>query len=229
MSTICIIPARGGSKRIPHKNIRLFRGKPIIGWSIEAAKATDRFDHIIVSTDDDRIAEVAKKFGASVPFLRPAHLSDDFTGTTAVVNHAIAELSNRGLLIHSVCCLYSTAPFVRAVDLEAGYLKWLQLQPSRPVFTATSYPSAVQRAFILDLDGCAQMLDPDSYYTRSQDLPVSYHDAGQFYWGSPSQWLTNPEFSNGCVPLTLPRWRVQDIDTEEDWHCAELLHQLLDR
>ena len=228
MSTLCIIPARGGSKRIPRKNVRIFRGKPMNAWSIKAALASGCFDQVVVSTDDEKIAEVAREYGASVPFLRPDALADDFVGTTDVVIHAIKELSSEEGDPSLVCCLYATAPFVRPEDLRTGRSLWLAQEPSRPVFTATTYPFSVQRAFVLNANGGAEMLQPNCYEMRSQDLREAYHDAGQFYWADRAQWLERPQFSRGSVPLILPRWRVQDVDTAEDWRQAELLHQLLD-
>jgi len=227
MATLCIIPARGGSKRIPRKNVRPFRGLPMIAWSIQAALASGCFDQVVVSTEDHEIAALAREFGASVPFLRPAALADDFVGTTDVVVHTIEELTSGDGGPSLVCCLYATAPFVRPEDLRSGHALWLAQQPSRPVFTATTYPFPVQRAFVMNADGGAEMLQPDCYQMRSQDLPEAYHDAGQFYWADRTQWLGRPRFSRGAVPLILPRWRVQDVDTEEDWRQAELLHQLL--
>jgi pseudaminic acid cytidylyltransferase len=227
-STFCVIPARGGSKRIPRKNIRHFRGQPMIAWSIQAALGTGRFDRVLVSTDDPEIAAVAQGYGASVPFLRPTALADDFVGTTDVVVHAIEQLLCDGESPSLVCCLYATAPFVRPQDLEAGYELWLKHASMRPVFSAATYAFPVQRAFVISDDGAAEMLRPELYHARSQDLPEAYHDAGQFYWADVQQWRARPQFSRGCVPLILPRWRVQDVDTEEDWRQAELLHQLLD-
>jgi pseudaminic acid cytidylyltransferase len=228
MARLCVIPARGASKRIPRKNIRLFRGQPMIAWSIQAALASGCFDEIIVSTDDSEIAAVAQECGASVPFLRPATLADDFVGTTDVVIHAIEQLICQGVRPSLVCCLYATAPFVRPEDLRSGYALWLAQEPSHPVFTAATYPFPIQRGFVISDDGVAEMLQPACYHMRSQDLPEAYHDAGQFYWANRIQWLARPQFALGSVPLILPRWRVQDIDTEEDWRHAELLHQLLD-
>jgi pseudaminic acid cytidylyltransferase len=181
----------------------------------------------VVSTDDPEIAAVAVDFGASVPFLRPVELSDDFTGTTDVVVHAIQQLTHDAPLPSLVCCLYATAPFVRPDDLAAGFHLWHELNGSRPVFTASTYSSAIQRAFVVNDDNVSEMLQPDLYYVRSQDLPIAYHDAGQFYWADVAQWGERPQFSSGCIPLILPRWRVQDIDTYEDWRHAEMLHQLL--
>jgi pseudaminic acid cytidylyltransferase len=227
-SSFCIIPARGGSKRIPRKNVRPFRGQPMIAWSIKAALASGRFDQVLVSTDDAEIAAVAKGYGALVPFLRPALLADDFVGTTDVIAHVIGQLLLAGDSPSVVCCLYATAPFVRPQDLEAGYERWREYGSRRPVFSAATYPFPVQRAFVISSDGGAEMLQPDCYAVRSQDLPETYHDAGQFYWANVQQWLARPEFSKGCVPYVLSRWRVQDIDTEEDWKQAELLHEILE-
>ena len=228
MVTVCIIPARGGSKRIPRKNIRLFRGQPMIAWSIQAAVTSGCFDQVIVSTDDHEIAAVAEGFGATVPFLRPAELANDFAGTADVVVHAIEQLMPEYGSPLLVCCLYATAPFVRPEDLRSGHALWLAQEQSRPVFTAATYPFPIQRAFVIKDDGVAEMLQPDCYQMRSQDLPECFHDAGQFYWADDAQWMGSPQFSNGTVPLILPRWRVQDVDTEEDWRQAELLHQLID-
>jgi pseudaminic acid cytidylyltransferase len=228
MATLCVIPARGGSKRIPRKNVRPFRGQPMIAWSIQAALTSGCFDQVVVSTDDLEIAAVAREFGASVPFLRPAALADDYVGTTDVVVHAIEELASIDGSPSLVCCLYATAPFVRPEDLRSGHALWLAQEPSMPVFTAATYPFPIQRAFVMNAEGCAEMLQPECYQIRSQDLPEAYHDAGQFYWADRTQWLRRPRFAIGSIPLILPRWRAQDVDTEEDWRHAELLHQLLD-
>ena len=227
MVTICVIPARGGSKRIPRKNVRLFRGQPMIAWSIQAALASGCFEQVVVSTDDPEIIAVAQGFGATVPFLRPAELADDFVGTADVIVHAIEQLAPKYGSPLLVCCLYATAPFVRPQDLRSGHALWLAQKPSRPVFTAATYPFPIQRAFIINANGGAEMLQPDCYQMRSQDLPEAFHDAGQFYWADSTHWIGSPQFSNGAVPLIVPRWRVQDVDSEEDWRQAELLHQLL--
>ena len=200
----------------------------MIAWPIQAALESGCFDHVIVSTDDPKIASVSRQYGASVPFLRPTALADDFVSTTNVVIHAIEEFMSRGARPSLICCLYATAPFVRPEDLRAGRALWLSQESSRPVFTAATYPFPVQRGFVIGADGGAEMLQPDCYEMRSQDLPKVYHDAGQFYWADRIQWMERPQFACGSFPLILPRWRVQDVDTEEDWRQAELLHQLLD-
>ena len=225
---LALIPARGGSKRIPRKNIRFFRGRPMIAWSIEAAQAAGCFDRIMVSTDDEEIAAVATRHGAEVPFFRPAHLADDQATTQAVVLHAVQWCEQEGVPVEAVCCLYATAPFVQPGDLaEAARL--LDLAPPNSfVFTATSFPFPIQRAVRIDGEGRASMFQPEQFNTRSQDLEEAFHDAGQFYWARPAAWATSSNLFDDGRPLLLPRWRVQDIDTEEDWHRAELLHRLLE-
>jgi N-acylneuraminate cytidylyltransferase len=220
---VAIIPARGGSKRIPRKNIRDFCGKPMMGWPIAAAQESALFDHIIISTDDDEIAEVADALGAEVPFRRPAELANDHAGTTEVVAHATEWAMQQGWPIAAVCCLYATAPFVTAEDLRAG-LKLLVGGDWAFSFTATDYGSPIFRAFLKDSNGGVEMLFPEHFAKRSQDLPTAMHDAGQFYWGRPESWLTQERlFDRWSTPLIIPRWRVQDIDTEDDWIRAELM------
>jgi pseudaminic acid cytidylyltransferase len=223
---LCVIPARGGSKRIPRKNVREFCGKPMIAWSIEASRASGCFDQVIVSTDDTEIADVARQWGADVPFMRPGVLADDFAGTMPVVAHTVLWHQAHGQELTAVCCLYATAPFVEPVDIKEG-LELLERAPAdRFVFTATSYASPIQRALRLDLSsGDAHMWEPEQFSKRSQDLEPAYHDAGQFYWGRPQAWLSSGNLFEASKPLLLPRWRAQDIDTSEDWIMAELLYE----
>ena len=224
---IAVIPARGGSKRIPRKNIKLFCGKPMIAWSIAAARASGLFDHIVVSTDDAEIAEVAKVHGAEVPFMRPAALSDDHTGTSPVVAHAIEWYREHGHMPDPVCCIYATAPFVTAADLQRG-LQTLTDTGSDFAFSVTSYAFPIQRAIRLTNEGRVEMLQPEHFNTRSQDLEEAFHDAGQFYWGRAEAWLTGKAiFSTNAAPVMLPRHRVQDIDTPEDWVRAEWMFKAL--
>jgi pseudaminic acid cytidylyltransferase len=223
---VCVIPARGGSKRIPRKNIREFCGKPMLAWSIKAAQASGCFDQIIVSTDDSEIADVAHQWGAQVPFMRPEELADDFVGTTPVVAQAVQWYHDQGKGIMAVCCLYATAPFTEPGDIQRGLKLLEQVAVDRFVFTATSYASPIQRALRLDpASGEVHMWQPEEFKKRSQDLEPAYHDAGQFYWGRPLAWLSNRNLFEASTPLLLPRWRVQDIDTEEDWIRAELMRQ----
>ena len=224
---IAVIPARGGSKRIPRKNIKLFCGKPMIAWSIAAARASGLFDHIVVSTDDAEIAEVAKVHGAEVPFMRPAALSDDHTGTSPVVAHAIEWYREHGHMPDPVCCIYATAPFVTAADLQRG-LQTLTDTGSDFAFSVTSYAFPIQRAIRLTNEGRVEMLQPEHFNTRSQDLEEAFHDAGQFYWGRAEAWLSGKViFGPHTAAVQLPRYRVQDIDIAEDWQRAEYLFRAL--
>jgi pseudaminic acid cytidylyltransferase len=220
---IAVIPARGGSKRIPRKNIKDFCGKPMIVWSIEAAKASALFDHIIVSTDDNEIAELAKKHGAEVPFIRPAELSDDYVGTGDVVKHAAEWVMQNIGNPKYVCTIYATAPFIKSADLIEG-LELLEKNDCQLVFTVTSFPFPIQRAIKITDNSRVEMFQPEHFMTRSQDLEPSYHDAGQFYWSVTDAVLNKvAAFSDASMPLILPRHQVQDIDTLEDWQRAELM------
>lgn len=224
---LAVIPARGGSKRIPRKNIKMFCGKPMIAWSIEAARDSGCFDKIVVSTDDVEISEVARHYGAETPFVRPAQLSDDFTGTIPVIAHATEWYEERGLSPQQVCCIYATAPFVRAQDLIAG-LAILESAASDYAFSVTSYPFPIQRAIRLSEQGRVSMFDAQHFATRSQDLEEAFHDAGQFYWGTAEAWKQGKMiFSPDASAVLLPRHRVQDIDTAEDWLRAELMFKSL--
>jgi N-acylneuraminate cytidylyltransferase len=218
---IAIIPARGGSKRIPCKNIKPFCGKPMIAWPIIAARQSGCFERIIVSTDDSGIAEVARVCGAEVPFIRPVELSDDYTGTIPVIAHAIRWHLQHGKIPEAVCCIYATAPFVTKEDLLQGY-QILENAACDYAFTITSYASPIQRAIRITSAGRVEMFYPEHFNTRSQDLEKAYHDAGQFYWGRVDAWLSGkPIFSQNSAPVILQRHRVQDIDTPEDWERAE--------
>jgi pseudaminic acid cytidylyltransferase len=226
---IAVIPARGGSKRIPRKNIKIFCGKPMIAWSIDVAKATGLFGRIIVSTDDLEIAAVSKSFGAEVPFLRPAELSDDYAGTTEVVAHTIRWAIDQGLDLEAVCCIYATAPFVRAADIMQSW-DTIALEGGACSFPVTDYAAPIFRSFSQLPTGGVEMFFPEHYATRSQDLPCALHDAGQFYWARPSYWLSGADFyGSSARPIVIPRWRVQDIDTQDDWERAEIMQNILTR
>jgi pseudaminic acid cytidylyltransferase len=225
---ICVIPARGGSKRIPRKNIKEFNGKPIIAYSIEKALRSECFGQVIVSTDDEEIANISKKYGATVPFIRPKGISDDYAGTGEVVSHAIEWLLKKDVSIDSVCCIYATAPFVTEKDIKSG-LKLLNRSNADYCFTVTRYPFPVQRAIKITKENRCKMLQPDMFEKRSQDLEDIFHDAGQFYWGKPESWLENRVlFSSQSIPFVLPHYQVQDIDTMDDWRRAEYIMRLLD-
>ncbi len=225
--TLCIIPARGGSKRIPRKNIRPFNGKPMIAHSILAARSAGCFERIIVSTDDDEIAQIAQQYGADVPFVRPAELADDFATTGAVIAHAVGHMRQHGWHGENACCLYATAPFVRAEDLQEG-LRQLSERQADFAFSVTRFPFPIQRALRMNAEHGVSMFAPKNFAVRSQDLEEAWHDAGQFYWGSADAWLQQkPIFNSRSIGIPLPQHRVQDIDTEEDWRRAEYLARLL--
>lgn len=220
---VAVLPARGGSKRIPRKNVRDFCGLPMISWSIKAALASECFDRIVVSTDDLEIAEVSRQAGAEVPFMRPDAISDDFTGTAAVVKHAIEKLNFADNGDCFVCCIYATAPFLDPEDLRRG-LAVIRESAADFALSVTTYAFPIERALCVRSDGLLQMLDVAKAATRSQDLEERFHDAGQFYWGRRSAWLSGlPVLASKCAPVELPRHRVQDIDTSEDWVRAEMM------
>ena len=224
---VAVIPARGGSKRLPRKNIRSFLGRPMIAYSIECARQSGLFDRIIVSTDDDEIARVATSFGAEVPFRRPRELSDDYCGTVEVVAHSVGYLAVNGCNPAEICCLYATAPFLRPEDLVEGH-RLLEGGGWSYVFAATSFAAPVSRGFQKLACGKLEMFFGQHYETRSQDLPEALHDAGQFYWGRPQAWAARkPIFGSDSTVVIVPRWRVQDIDTEEDWERAQLMAKYL--
>jgi pseudaminic acid cytidylyltransferase len=224
---IAVIPARGGSKRIPRKNIRLFLGKPVIAYSIETARNSRLFDRIIVSTDDEEIAAIASEYGAEAPFRRPPGLADDRTTTVAVIRHAVQWANNHIEPVHYACCIYATAPFVQARYLAEGHDRMIAAG-SLYAFTVATFPFPIQRAVRINGQGRIEAFHPEYNNTRAQDLEEAYQDAGQFYWGRASAFLNEePFFSSDAVPVVLPRYLVQDIDTPEDWRRAELMYQSL--
>ncbi|MCQ6262011.1 pseudaminic acid cytidylyltransferase [Alcanivorax sp. MM125-6] len=225
--SVAIIPARGGSKRIPGKNIKPFQGRPMIAWSIRAALESGCFQRVIVSTDDEGIAKVAREWGAETPFMRPPELADDHTGTLPVIAHALQWLAGRGETVETACCLYATAPFVRPEDLRAGRDR-LNRGDVDYAFSVTRYAFPIQRALRITPEGRVGMFQPEHFSTRSQDLEEAWHDAGQFYWGRALAWREQrPLFSEAAAPIELPRHRVQDIDTPEDWERAEWLFKAM--
>jgi pseudaminic acid cytidylyltransferase len=225
---IAVIPARGGSKRIPGKNIKTFCGKPIIAYSIEAAVRSGVIDRVLVSTDDPQIAEVARAHGAETPFVRPANLSDDFTPTVPVISHAIEWVGTNWAPVRKACCLYATAPFIRDEDIRDAYARHEREAVGGYVFTATSFGFPIQRAFAVDDNGFCRMFHPQLYNARSQDLEPAYQDAGQFYWGAAESFCSGKHFfSDDSKPHVLPRHRVQDIDTLEDWVRAEAMWRVM--
>lgn len=222
---LCVIPARGGSKRIPAKNIRSFAGRPIIAYSIEAALESKLFERVIVSTDDQDIADIAISLGAEVPFVRPPELSDDYATTGDVVKHCVNWCLENEIPVSYVCCLYATAPFVKSEYLREGYERLIATDSSY-AFSVTSFPFPVQRAIRINADGRVEAIWPENVFKRSQDLEEAFHDAGQFYWGKAEAFLDDEViFSSVSVPVLLPRYLVQDIDTIEDWRRAELMYE----
>ena len=224
---LCVIPARGGSKRIAHKNIKAFCGKPIIAYSIQAALQSACFDKVIVSTDDPDIQQIALEQQAEVPFMRPPELANDYVGTMPVVKHAIEWFSDNDMVPTEVCCLYATAPFVKASTIAQAYQLLISLSADY-CFTVTSYAYPIQRALMITKEQKVQMFHPENFNVRSQDLQESFHDAAQFYWGTAEAFVhQRPLFSENATPFVLPRHLVQDIDTPEDWTRAEFLYRLL--
>ncbi len=221
---LAVIPARGGSQRIPGKNIKDFCGKPLIAYSIEAALKSRCFEHVIVSTDSQEVADIAIKYGADVPFMRPAELSDHYTGTMPVVSHAIEACAERYGMPDFTCCIYATAPFVQASDLTRAYESLWKQTKSLYAFSVTTFDFPIQRAIRLKEKG-VEAIEPENMGTRSQDLEEAYHDAGQFYWGQSEAFLSKKNiFAEHSIPVILPRYMVQDIDTNEDWKRAELMY-----
>lgn len=223
---LAIIPARGGSKRIPRKNIKAFCGQPMIAYSIKAALESGCFDKIVVSTDDEEIAYVARSYGAEVPFMRPKELSDDHTGADVVVEHVIETLKGLGESYDFVCTIYATAPLLQASFLQQGY-EALRCSNAAYAFSATSMPFPIWRTFRITPENRCEMFWKENYSQRSQDLEVAYQDAGQFYWQNRTIQLNDIIFGSQSIPILLPRHYVQDIDTPEDWTNAEIMFRLL--
>lgn len=223
-AAIAIIPARGGSKRIPRKNIRLMSGRPLIAWAIEAALASNVFDRVVVSTDNQEIAEVAAACGATVPFVRPYDLSDDLTPTAPVIAHALSQLSTQGAQADQVCCIYPAAIFVSPSDYIAAKALFTQSQQAGFITSMVRYPYPIQRALELRSDGTVDFVDPNYAQARTQDLPDRWHDAGQFYWGRSNSWVSSHSLLRNARGYPLQSSQVVDIDTEEDWERAQLLH-----
>jgi pseudaminic acid cytidylyltransferase len=223
---VAVIPARGGSKRIPRKNIKVFSGKPMIAWAILAAQKSGLFDHIIVSTDDDEIAKVARDWGAETPFVRPDDLADDFTPTVPVVAHAVQACIDLGWQIDYACCIYPCVPFLQVEDLVRA-LDLAQVHNAEFVYPVTEYVHPIQRAMRQLPSGGMQLFSPQFELTRTQDLEKSYHDTGQFYWGMTSAWLEHKKMHTAGIGMPIPSWRVADIDTEDDWIRATAIFKAL--
>ena len=222
MSSVAIIPARGGSKRIPRKNIRPFCGRPIIAWTIEAALGSKLFDEVMVSTDDAEIADIAASHGAAVPFLRSAETADDHATTTDVLREVLREYGRQGREFESACCLYPTAPFVTAADLAGGH-GILERENRDVVLPVCRFDYPIWRSLARADDGRVSLFFPEHEFARSQDLPPAYHDAGQWLWLRVAPFLAGGALLGANTgSMVLPAERVQDIDTEDDWRLAEI-------
>ena len=225
--SLAIITARGGSKRIPRKNIRDFLGKPILAYSIEAALTSTCFSEVMVSTDDDEIAAIAQRYGAKVPFRRSEATSNDYASTADVISEVLDWYRNQGQNFESACCIYPTAPFVSGEVLRQAYSLLVE-KKAATVFPVASFGFPIQRALRMDPEGRMLMFHPEHITTRSQDLEPAYHDAGQFYWFEVAAFCQSKKlYSDNSYPLILPESHVQDIDNEQDWQIAELKYRLL--
>ena len=225
---LAIIPARGGSKRIPRKNVMPFCGKPMIAYAIEAAQKTGLFEHIVVSTDDVEIAKIACQFGAKAPFIRPRNLSDDYTTTSEVIIHAIQECQRLGWNIGHVCCIYPCVPLIQADDIVQA-LQLLVNSSSKFCFPVVEFASPVLRALKQNSDGTMSPFFAENELARTQDVRNAFHDSGQFYWGSAQSWIDCANVHSNSVGLELPAWRVVDIDTLDDLKRAEMVFNFLNQ
>ena len=220
---LAIIPARGGSKRIPRKNIKDFCGKPMIAYAIEAARESKLFEHIVVSTDDEEIARIANALGAETPFVRPLELSNDYVDTVPVIAHAIEVCLQIGWKFDNVCCIYPTVPLIQIKDIK-GALDRITNAEADYCFPVTEYSSSIQHALRLLSNGKMKPFYPEFELTRTQDSEPAYLDAGQFYWGNIKAWLTNPKIHSSGLGYVIPNWRVVDIDMPDDWSRAEFIY-----
>tara|TARA_Y100001968_G_C19258475_1_gene668014 strand:- start:253 stop:948 length:696 start_codon:yes stop_codon:yes gene_type:complete len=226
---LLVIPARGGSKRIPKKNIKHFKGKPIIEWVVKEAINSNLFDRVIVSTDSKEIAKVSLNVGAEVPFLRPNKLADDYTSTSEVIIHTIDWFKQKGIFFSTVSCLYPTAIFIKRKDLKNALEQLNKSEKGIFIFSATAYNSSIQRAFYIDNQGYTKMFNPEFFKTRTQDLKYAYHDAGQFYMAACDTWLQKSDILNNSKAYIIPKWGAQDIDNNEDWEMAEFIFDSLSK
>jgi len=221
---VAIIPARGGSKRIPRKNIKEFNGKPIIAWAILAAQKSGIFDLVVVSTDDDEIKLVSERYGAIVPFIRPAGISDDNTPTVPVISHAVKEIDKLYGHVEQVCCIYPCSPLLLSSDLIEAF-SILESTAADFVYPIVEYPHPIFRSMRKSKNGKMEFVYPEYELTRTQDLECVFHDAGQFYWGKAEAWRELKKMHTDGIGMEIPSYRVVDIDTEDDWKRAEILSQ----
>lgn len=230
MNNLAIIPARGGSKRIPKKNIRPFAGRPMIAYAIKSAKESNIFSDVVVSTDDVSIAEISKELGANVPFLRPSELADDHTATVPAVAHAIKECEDKRIKFDNVCCIYPSVPFLTKNDLIKSFALF-QRSKNKYCLAIAEFSSSVFRSFKINEKGLEPIF-PEFEMTRSQDLDCSYYDVGQFYWGHKITWLEADEkkefgLHQGSIGFEIESWRSFDIDTLDDWKRAENYYKVI--
>ena len=223
MENLCIIPARGGSKRIPRKNVKLFLGKPMLSYSIEAALKSGLFKEVMVSTDDEEIAEVAQRYGAHVPFMRSQEAASDYATTTDVLKEVLYKYQELGKVFDNFCCFYATAPLVRSEDIVSAF-ECLQQSVFTCVYPVVQFSYPIWRCLDLAEDGTMTRHWPEYENSRSQDLPKEYHDTGTFYWYKTREWLAGRVIVGG---IKVDETTIQDIDTETDWKLAELKYQLL--
>jgi N-acylneuraminate cytidylyltransferase len=227
-NNIAIITARGDSKRIPHKNIKLFLGKPIIKFVINAALASKCFNEVMVSTDDKEIAKISQSFGAKVPFFRSAKNSNDFASTVDVINEVLSQYSKRKQQFDYFCCIYPTAPFITAKNLKKSY-QLLLASGADSAFPVVRFSYPIQRAFTINKNRL-KMIQPKYLLTRSQDLKPTYHDCGQFYWVKTQSFLTKGKIlTKNTIPLVISELEMQDVDNPEDWALAEIKYKLLNK
>jgi pseudaminic acid cytidylyltransferase len=225
---IAIIPARGGSKRIPKKNIKDFCGKPMIVWAIEKAIKSNCFDEIIVTTDDTEIMETANEHGAKTPFKRSKKLSDDHTITVPVIANALLECEALGWNIDYACCIYPCSPFIETEDLKLSFEKMIAGN-YKFIYPITEYKHPIQRSIKFNKNNMVEFKFPEYELTRTQDLEKLYHDTGQFYWGTRGAWIENGRMHIDGTAYVIPSWRVVDIDNEDDWIRAELMHKTINQ
>jgi pseudaminic acid cytidylyltransferase len=220
-----IIPARGGSQRIKKKNIKKFYSKPILYWTVKALKESKLFSKIVLTTDSNKIKKIGEKLGFDYIISRPANLADNFTPTKPIIEHAIRVLK-KNFKIKYACCVYPSNPFLNSLDLKKSF-KILKKNIKNFVFPITEYTHPIQRAFRLSKKNKLIFFNKKNELTRTQDLLKSYHDAGQFYWGSVGNWLSKKKMHSNGIGLIIPKWRVVDIDNFQDWKRAELLFKIL--
>ena len=227
MKNLCIIPARGGSKRIPRKNVKPFLGKPMLAYSIEAALSTGLFDEVMVSTDDKEIAEIAQQYGAKVPFMRSDATANDYAGLNEVIVEVDKTYIGLGRTFDNICCVLSTAPLIQAEDIINAFNK-LNESGFECVYPIVEFSYPILRALSMDDNGNLAMIWPEYSNTRSQDLKPAYHDAGSFYWIDAKAYRQDYSFDNlKTTGSVMDELKVQDIDTETDWKFAELKYKFL--